>query len=326
MVSMRRPRITAGEGEDGLYHAMSRIVGGDFIFGFKEKEFFVRHMWRLADFLSIGVLDYSVMSNHYHQLLAVPGLVELSDEELLQRVQAYYGQSSREAMALEKAFTIGGAAASIQRQKHLKRMGNLSEYQKHLKQGFTTWYNRQRGRQGTLWMERFESVYLEDSQHIRQVIASYIDLNCVRAGMVDDPKNYRHCGYAAALAGDQRCRQGIMRIMGCEDWESAAAQYRILLMTRGSSEGQGKKGSVPRKLYLRTLSQKGKLPLPELLRLRVRYFTHGLVLGSADFVEQVFQQNRSHFGERRKSGPRPLRGIEAGDLCTIRDLRNSIYS
>lgn len=78
------PRIKARRGDDGLYHCMSRIVGGDYLLGMREKEYFVRQMWRVADFLGIEVLDYVVMSNHYHQLVQVPGKVELSVGQVTQ--------------------------------------------------------------------------------------------------------------------------------------------------------------------------------------------------------------------------------------------------
>jgi hypothetical protein len=58
-----------------------------------------------------------------------------------------------------------------------------------------------------------------------------------------------------------------------------------------------------------------------LLRLRVRYFSDGLVLGSELFVEEVFELHRSHFGEKRKSGARPIRGMPHQSLNVIRDLR-----
>ena len=47
-------------------------------------------------------------------------------------------------------------------------------------------------------------------------MATYIDLNPVRAEMIEDPKNYRHCGYGAAMGGDGRCRRGIMEITGID--------------------------------------------------------------------------------------------------------------
>jgi hypothetical protein len=41
-------------------------------------------------------------------------------------------------------------------------------------------------------------------------VAAYIELNAVRAGLCADPKDYRYCGYAEALAkGCSLARQGI---------------------------------------------------------------------------------------------------------------------
>lgn len=318
---MRQARLTAEEGKDGLYHCMSRVVGGDFLLGEKEKEFFVRWMWRLAAFLQIEVLDYVIMSNHYHQLVRVPGVVKLSDDQLLKRLKAYYGEESLEAMLFADARERGEKAVLPLRRRHLKRMGNISEFEKVLKQGFSSWYNRRHNRRGTLWMERFKSVMVEDSLEARGIMATYIDLNPVRAEMVEDPKNYRHCGYGAAMGGDERCRRGIMKVTGIDDWQKTSVTYRLYLMERGQAKVRGKTGSLTRELRLETLEREGHLPLSELLRLRVRYFTDGMVLGSELFVEEVFERNRSRFGEKRKSGARPIRGMPKQSLKVIRDLR-----
>jgi len=61
------------------------------------------------------------------------------------------------------------------------------------------------------------------------------------------------------------------------------------------------------------------------LRLRVRYFTDGVVLGTRNYVNEVFVEYRDRFGPRRKSGARKLRGLgdlrELEDLATMRDLQ-----
>ena len=315
------PRIKAQKGRDGLYHCMSRIVGGEYIFGENEKEQFVRMMWRVASFMGIEILDYVVMSNHYHQLILVPGNIELSDQELLKKLKAYYGDESLEVMMFEDALEKGEESLGCLRKRYLKRMGNVSEFEKILKQGFSIWYNKRHKRRGTLWMERFKSVLVEDSLEVRGIMATYIDLNPVRAEMVEDPKNYRHCGYGAAMGGDERCRFGIIRVMGMEDWEEASTAYRAYLIKRGHVQVGSKKGAISRKLRLDTLQREGRLPRSELLRLRVRYFSDGLALGSELFVENVFEQYRSHFGEKRKSGSRPIQGFSDGSLKVIRDLR-----
>lgn len=300
---------------------MSRVVSGDFLLGEKEKEFFVHWMWRLATFLQIEVLDYVVMSNHYHQLVRVPGVVHLTDEELLERLNSYYGKGSRKAVLFAKALEQGEAAISPLRKRYLKRMGNISEFEKVLKQGFSTWYNRIHDRKGTLWMERFKSVLVEDSKEVRGIMATYIDLNPVRAEMVEDPKNYRFCGYGAAMGGDERCRRGIMEITSIFDWDKASAAYRTCLMERGQTQVYGKRGSISRELRLKTLKDQGRLPLSELLRLRVRYFSDGLVLGSELFVEAIFERNRPRFGQKRRSGARPIRCLPDHPFRVIRDLR-----
>jgi len=323
---MRMSRIKASKGEDALYHCMSRSVGGDYIFGYKEKDTFLRMMWRLADFMGIAILDYVLMSNHYHQLLEVPGIIELSDNELIERVATYYGPKNPKVTDLKNALIKGGGLAQDRRSLYLGRMGDISEYQKILKQGFTRWYNKQNKRRGTLWMERFKSVLVEDNHFHRQVVSTYIELNPVRANMVEDPKDYPHCAYAAALAGDLRCRNGIMRVMGIDHWDEAAPAYRTLLMQRGCTKAQGKPGSVSRELLLKTLQAGGKLSIADLVHLRLRHLTDGLVLGSEQFVQEAFDRYRSHFGKKRISGARSIRGLASGDLHVIRDLRTDAIS
>jgi len=63
-----------------------------------------------------------------------------------------------------------------------------------------------------------------------------------------------------------------------------------------------------------------KLTMGEMVRLRVRYFTEGLVIGGREFVDEYFEQNRGAFGEKRKTGARKVRGCEGG-LYSMRDLK-----
>ena len=71
---------------------------------------------------------------------------------------------------------------------------------KTVKQRFSIWFSKSHQRYGTLWADRFKSVLVEGSGNPLQTMAAYIDLNPVRAGIVDDPKDYRFCGYAEAVA------------------------------------------------------------------------------------------------------------------------------
>jgi hypothetical protein len=73
------------------------------------------------------------------------------------------------------------------------------------------------------------------------------------------------------------------------------------------------------------LAKGGELSLGEVLRVRVRYFTDGVVLGSRNYVNEVFAEFRDRFGARRKTGARPLRGLAAlSHLATLRDLQVNV--
>jgi hypothetical protein len=70
-------------------------------------------------------------------------------------------------------------------------------------------------------------------------VAAYIELNPVRAGLCTDPKDYRYCGYAEALAkGCPLPRQGIRTVLGLPEttsWDELSRQYRTYLLVKGSS-------------------------------------------------------------------------------------------
>lgn len=322
---MRKPRIKVPHGTDGIYHCFSRAVDGKFIFGKREKDKFLEMMWRIADFLGIQVLHYTLMSNHYHQILFVPGIVSISNEELLERLGQYYGHQSREYLEFLAAVQRGDKSPDLLRKQYIIHMCNLSEFEKRLKQGFSSWYNKRKDRKGALWMERFGSTVTEDRPNSTMAMAGYLDLNPVRAGLVDDPKDYPYCAYSAALRGCIRCQEGLKRITGICDWDKAAADYRVFIMLKGHRKISDKKGNVSRSLLLQTLDQEGQLSLPDLLRLKVRYFTDGLAFGSESFVESLFQENRDYFSHRRKAGAMPIDVLPAAGLSVINKLHKTIF-
>ena len=192
---MRLPRIKA-EGP-AFYHCVSRVVEGRFIFqttapGSVEAEYFVGLMRRLEAFSGVQVLTYALMSNHFHVLCQVPQGEPVSELELLERIEAGYGQQRRQALERQLARWSEQAQGASQRQQLLepyrRRMNDLSVFFKELKGRFAQWYNRRHERYGVLWAERFKSVLLEGGQAVAAV-GAYIELNPVRAGLCADPKD-----------------------------------------------------------------------------------------------------------------------------------------
>jgi hypothetical protein len=123
-----------------------------------------------------------------------------------------------------------------------RRMGELSLFMKTLKQRFTQWYNGKNRRKGTLWEDRFRSLAVEIQDlatlgAAARIVSAYIDLNPVRAGMVEDPAEYAWCGYARALVGEKESAKGLLRVWGKQrGLKGALAEYRVYLFEEGSEE------------------------------------------------------------------------------------------
>ena len=192
---------------------------------------------------------------------------------------------------------------------------------KELKHRFSRWYNRRHDRFGTLWAERFKSVLVEDQPTCLEAVAAYIDLNPVRAGLVDDPKDYRFCGYAAAVAGNTLARKGLMSFQGKARWGECAAAYRMRLFVGGGAAHQSGKVVLDKEKIKEVIEQGGELSVGQVLRLRVRHMSDGLALGTRAFVNEVFTLHREKFGPKRKDGARPIRALSSIGLNALRDLR-----
>ena len=81
---MRTARIKAQEA--GYYRVMSRAIEGRFIFGQPEKERFHQIMRKLEGFCGLRIVTCSILSSHWHILLEVPQRAEVSDTELVRRI------------------------------------------------------------------------------------------------------------------------------------------------------------------------------------------------------------------------------------------------
>ncbi len=199
-------------GRGAVYHCISRVVGGELLLDDSCKEMLVRMLWKLAGFCGVEVITYCMMSNHFHVLVRVAPVTELADNELVERLNGLYGRKGSLTVLAREGLEQRGRIDAEVKGRILARMGDVSEFMKELKQRFSRWYNRRNNRFGTLWAERFKSVLVEDQPKVVEAVALYIDLNPVRAGLVADPKDYRFCGYAAAIAGNTLARKGLLSI------------------------------------------------------------------------------------------------------------------
>lgn len=323
---MRQPRIKVDPATgEAVYHCMTRVVNKERLFDDPAREVLRRQLWLVAEYCGVEVLTYAILRNHFHVLVKVPRQTEVPDDELLRRYQRLYPQPTRYQTArlsvIRSQLANNGPEAVVWRQRQLSLMGDVSQYMKLVKQRFSIWFNQSHGRIGTLWCERFKSVLVEPQGEALRVMAAYIDLNLVRAGLVTDPKDGRFCGYAEAVAGNEQARRGIMTAIGLTDWDEAQPAYRQWLFGSGT-EVREHKTAISYADFRVVLRAGGKLPLADVLRCRVRYFSDGAVLGSQAFVATQLARYRLRTGRRRRSDPHLLPALtDWGELATLRGLR-----
>jgi putative transposase len=330
---MRTARIkVAPEAGEAVYHCMTRTVNGERLFDDPAKEILRKQLWQVADFCGVTLVTYAILSNHFHVLLRVPQKAPVPDAELLRRYRILYPkptpyQSARLA-AIEAQLLTGGPDADQWRRCQHALMGDVSQFMKLVKQRFAIWFNRSHHRYGTLWAERFKSVLVEPHRRVAESMAAYIDLNCVRAGLATDPKDYRFCGYAEAVAGNSTAQRGLLSLMGGRDWAEAQAEYRQVLFGTGSGAKEHASSLTTAQLS-QVLKAKGRLPLATVLRCRLRHFSDGAVLGTQAFVQEhlaAYRARHARHGRRARTAPRPLpRFADWGDIATLRSLRSRAF-
>jgi putative transposase len=77
-----------------------------------------------------------------------------------------------------------------------------SALMKALGQNYVQYINRRYQRHGTLWQGRFRSCLVQDERYL-MVCQRYIELNPVRACLVDDPALYEWSSYRANACGER---------------------------------------------------------------------------------------------------------------------------
>jgi putative transposase len=317
-------------GERGYYHVMSRMACSQYLMDEAAKQMFVRMLRKQAVFCGLDILNYCVMGNHFHLLISVPEKVEISDAELLQRYRALYDPercppSAPKPSILEGLLADGSADGAFLRERIVARMGDLSVFMRELKQRFVIWYNRKHGNKGTIWSQRFTSVIVEPTREALSTVAAYIDLNPVRAKLVMDPAEYAFSSYGQAVAGNVDARRGYEAVFcGYLPWKQLFPNYNLILYGKGAqSKGLGPKdqGVIETQKLQQVVDAGGRLPLSQVLRLRVRYMTAGTALGSAEFLRKIDRTLEERGGHVRQRSAYCMRGGDWGGLMSYRNLQ-----
>lgn len=208
-----------------VHHLRSRIAHRVFFLQDEERNDLIEMIRRTALFSGLDMLGWCIMTNHFHVLVHLPHPIELDESELLRRYGILKGESAR-ANAEKQLQTWRSSACEKLAEEWLdglrRRMYDVGEFMKIVKQWFTEEYNRRQSHCGTLW----ESVYRDHVILLRKDdmsrVLGYIHLNPIRAAVSDKYDGYLWSSFSALARGDEMALAGIRFVY--DDATASAAE------------------------------------------------------------------------------------------------------
>jgi hypothetical protein len=195
-----------------------------------------------------------------------------------------------------------------------EKLSNLSEFVREIKVGFTRYYNKRHHRRGYFWGDRFKSVIVEKGETLINCLA-YIDLNPLRAGLVERPEEYRwnSLGYHIQTGNKDDFLSldfGLIEF-GLIDAQERLKRYRRYVYEAGAVN-RPEKGTtqvIGEKILEKERNREFELSRSDRFRYRTRYFTDSGVIGSKEFVSKTYIRFKHVFNSKNEKRPKPIKGL-----------------
>jgi len=314
----------------GSFHIISRTTGDDTYFDTKAKEYFLQLLERLASGFFVNIHAFCIMGNHFHILATGLDLEtkKATEKELYRRYRLMYGKHSDPPTGSyhSNGQIIPDEDGGIERLRH--RLGSISRFVQELKQSFTIWYNIRHDRKGYLWSDRFKGVIV-DKGEAQLACSSYIDLNPVRANMVERPEDYRWSSMGLRVRNPWRANKLLGLIFETEVEKEKTfpeskfickgqdmnqlSWYREFVYASGGVEREGK-GKINTEMIKDVKRFHSRLGIGNRFAYRMKNISEGVAIGSFTFIANFQKQNNRKFIR-----PRPF--LEGKSLFGTRVLR-----
>ncbi len=123
-------------------------------------------------------------------------------------------------------------------------------------------FNRRKRRKGAFWEDRYHSTAIENGEHLLRCLV-YIDLNMVRAGVIDHPSKWQHGGYNEIQSPRRKniiiAYDRLRDLAGFKDYETFASAHRKWVQAA----------------------------LVEIVSKRENRWTESIAVGSSPFIERI---------------------------------------
>jgi REP element-mobilizing transposase RayT len=287
--------------ESTVYHVMSRTALNGFPLGDIEKDFMLDLIRRYAALYLVEILGFCLMGNHFHILVRMFPEYKYTDADILKRYEDFYGD--------ERIFA-DGLIPSLR-----LKLSSLSEFMREIKVSFARFYNRRHNRRGYFWGDRFKSLIVENGETLINCLA-YIDLNPLRAGLVEHPEQYRwnSLGYHIQTNNQDNFLSTDfgLREFRVKSKKERIRRYRRYVYEAGSLNRSGKGGVkvIEDKILEKGRSKDFRLSRSDRFRYRTRYFTDSGIIGTKEFVSANYNRFKDLFMSKKNKIPKPVAGLD----------------
>ena len=308
----RKARMVV-KGESAVYHVMSRTALEGFVLGDIEKDYLLQLIKHFSSIYFTEILVYCLMGNHFHVVVRIHPSERYSDDDISERYTRYYQNDKTKTSPLP-----------AQRPMLREKWENLSEFMKEIKQSFSRFYNKKHHRRGFFWSDRFKSVLVENGETLINCLA-YVDLNPVRAGIVDKPDDYRWNGLGNHLQNANHddflsLDFGLEAAIELSN-EQKVTQYKKFVYDVGSLPTVTRASNAGR-IAPQRAEHGSKTNTADRFLARTRYFTDSGIIGSRKFVSSLWKRLRSD-GDNPDRIPIHVVGLQG--LYSLKRLNENIF-
>jgi len=217
-----------------VHHVTSRIAHRVYFLGDEQKRDLLEMLRRSSEFSGVGLLGWAVMNNHFHFYFHLPQPKIVDEEETLRRYGVLKGRKAADMALrqLDEWRTNGDLKkADDWLDAQRRRMYDIGELMKIVKQWFTEDYNRREKHAGTLWEGPYHDRIVPMVVGDMSSVLAYIDLNPVRGAACAGFDDYAWSSFSAATKGDPVAIAGLRFVY--QDAESPVdellARHRFLM-------------------------------------------------------------------------------------------------
>jgi REP element-mobilizing transposase RayT len=290
----RMARIKA-DGGGGWYHVHSSVAGvsGEYVLADPVCQ---KKLIYLLKFYSriycCEIASFSIMGNHWHGILNFETRYEMTQDELYRHAREFYPSEQSKKM-LEQW-------AQEKWDRFAKRIFDISEFMRNVQAAFATWYNKLHCRKGRFWADRYKSVCLGDLQAVQDCML-YVDLNPVRAGLVERPQQWKGSSIYYREINKADWLLSLKSICDLKTEKAALIDYLSRLYYRGNIPTAPGQAKIPDSVLQEEASR--GFTVSGIYLKRIRYFADGLAIGSEAFIRERLSELRAKGYYKRRCHP-----------------------